>query len=44
MFKNISDGTNIALYAGDTKIWKEINYSEDHFIRQGDINKQKVRS
>ena len=39
MFKCISeDIINIALYAGDTKVWKEINYSEDHFI-QGDIDK-----
>ena len=39
MFKCISEGTNIALYADDTKIWREINYSEDHFILQGDIDK-----
>ena len=39
MFKCVSQGTNIALYADDTKIWREINYSKDHFILQGDIEK-----
>ena len=38
MFNCISEGTNIALYADDTKIWREINYSKDHFILQGDID------
>ena len=38
MFKCISEDTNIALYADDTKIWRKINYSEDHFILQGDID------
>ena len=39
MFNCISDGTNIALYADDTKIWRRIIYSEDHFVLQGDIDK-----
>ena len=39
MFKCISNGTHIALYADDTKIWREILCSEDHFILQNDIDK-----
>ena len=39
MFECVSEGTNIALYADDTKIWREINYSSDHFILQDDIDK-----
>ena len=39
LFHFRSTTANIALYADDTKIWKEIHYSEDHFILQGDINK-----
>ena len=39
MFRCISENTNIALYVDDTKIWREINYSEDHFVLQGDIDK-----
>lgn len=39
MFDCISEGTYIALYADDTKIWRVINYSEDHFALQNDINK-----
>ena len=39
MFKCISEDTKIALYADDTKVWKEINYSEDHLILQGDVDK-----
>ena len=35
----MSISINIALYADDTKIWRKINYSEDHFILQGNINK-----
>ena len=31
--------TDIALYADDTKIWREIIISEDHFILQSDIDK-----
>ena len=39
MFDCISKGTNITLNADDTKIWRVINYSEDHFALQNDINK-----
>ena len=38
MFDCITDGTNIALYADDTKIWREIIYSHDHFAIQNDID------
>ena len=34
----ISQGTNIALYADDTKIWRKINSSNDEKILQRDIN------
>ena len=33
----ISEGTNIALYADDTKIWRKINLDKDHDILQKDI-------
>ena len=36
IFKFISENSSIALYADDTKIWREINYSVDHFILKGD--------
>ena len=39
MFECISQKTDIALYADDTKIWREIIISEDHFILQSDIDK-----
>ena len=39
MFECISQKTDIALYADDTKIWREIKISEDHFILQSDIDK-----
>ena len=39
MFSCISQGTNIALYADDTKIWREILSSADNFILQNDIDK-----
>ena len=39
MFACVSEGTNIALYADDTKIWREIHSSIDHFILQDDIDK-----
>ena len=39
MFNSISSDTNIALYADDTKIWREIIYSKDHFTLQKDIDK-----
>ena len=35
----IGPGTNIALYADDTKIWREILLDEDQFILQQDIDK-----
>ena len=38
MFSCISDETNIALYADDTKIWREINMFDDHIVLQQDIN------
>ena len=39
LFECISQKTDIALYADDTKIWREIKISEDHFILQNDIEK-----
>ena len=38
IFSCISEGTMIALYADNTKIWREINCYEDHFVLQSDIN------
>ena len=38
MFQSTSQKTNIALYADDTKIWREIQWSEDHFALQKDID------
>ena len=38
MFSCVSEGTNIALYADDTKIWREIFSYSDHQILQNDIN------
>ena len=38
IFSCISKGTMIALYVDDTKIWREINSYEDHFVLQSDIN------
>ena len=38
MFSCISEGTDIALYADDTKIWRDICSYNDHFILQNDIN------
>ena len=35
--ENISPGTNIALYADDTKIWREIHTYQDNIILQQDI-------
>ena len=34
----ISTGTNLRMYADDTKIWREIHVNEDHLILQNDIN------
>ena len=39
MFSCISTGTSIALYADDTKIWREISVSDDHYILQSDIDR-----
>ena len=39
MFECISEGTQIALYADDTKIWREISCYEDHITLQGDIDR-----
>ena len=39
MINCISPGTNIALYADDTKIWRKIQKWGDHDILQQDINK-----
>ena len=36
--KCITSGTNIALYADDTKIWRKINSEEDQKILQRDID------
>ena len=38
MFSCISQETNIALYADDTKIWRRINMYKDHNDLQNDIN------
>ena len=34
----VTPGTNIALYADDTKIWRPIKTQDDHWILQNDIN------
>ena len=39
MFSCITEDTKIALYVDDTKIWRQINCYEDHFILQSDIDK-----
>ena len=39
MFSCTSEGTDIALYADETKIWQEIIYSEDHLTLQNDIDR-----
>ena len=36
--EGISPGTNLALYADDTKIWRQIVCEEDHIILQRDID------
>ena len=38
MSECISEGTNIMLYADDTKIWRKIEIWNDHIILQNDIN------
>ena len=40
MFECVSEGTNIALYGDDTKIWREIIDSNDHFTLQKDIDRR----
>ena len=39
VFSCISNGSIIALYADDTKIWREIKCFNDHFVLQNDIEK-----
>ena len=39
MFSCVTNGTNIALYADDTRIWRQITCYEDHFKLQSDIDK-----
>ena len=39
MFSCVSEGTNIALYADDTKIWREILSFSDHHVIQNDIDR-----
>ena len=36
--RDLSPGTNIAMYADDTKIWRRIKTQDDHWILQRDIN------
>ena len=38
LHEGLSPGTNMALYADDTKIWRNIISEEDHCILQKDIN------
>ena len=38
MFSCISEGTNIMLYADDTKIWRRIDSWNDHLVLQNDID------
>ena len=35
---DLSPGTNIAMYADDTKIWRSVSKQDDHWILQRDIN------
>ena len=35
---DISEGTNVALYADDTKIWRDVHSWDDHEILQRDID------
>ena len=39
MFSCISNGSIIAFYADDTKIWREIKCFNDHFVLQNDREK-----
>ena len=36
--QGLSNGTNLALYADDTKIWRRIHSEDDHLILQQDID------
>ena len=38
VYENVSDGTNIALYADVTKIWRKITSEEDCIILNRDID------
>ena len=38
MFSCVTENTSIALYADDTKIWREIRCYNDHLILQNDID------
>ena len=38
IYENVSEGTNIALYADDTKIWRKITSIEDCIILNRDID------
>ena len=38
IYENVSDGTNIALYAEDTKIWRKITSEEDCIILNRDLD------
>jgi len=38
MISQVSTGTNIALYADDTKIWRKIESWDDHVQLQNDIS------
>ena len=38
IYENISSGTNISLYADDTKIWRQMNSYNDCIILQNDIS------
>ena len=38
MFSEVSGGTEIALYADDTKIWRRIECWNDHLVLQSDID------
>ena len=36
--EGINEGTNILIYADDTKIWREIHVNNDHILLQKDID------
>ena len=39
IYKSLNNSTNVALYADDTKMWRQINSNKDCKILQKDINK-----